>query len=202
MERISNINRFSPRDTIWLIQTTSEFRPKSLVSVSPLMNDGFCPLRLGCRDGNPSAKIRTGAYSLLRLLLGRKFGKNRIQLPALLPLIKSTKSEKTILKAHIVEQSWYTLQGKIKWMMRIIRKSQLFEKPFSGFQSFDGLAGHQSNVLPVNLEQIIEHCSTSPRFWASSSRAGESFLMRRPSPSSFFRHLCLVFTDLINLSII
>ena len=45
--------------------------------------------------------------------------------------------------------------------MKIIRKSQLLissDQP--EFQSFDGLARHRSNVLPVNLDQIIEHCST------------------------------------------
>ena len=70
--------------------------------------------------------------------------------------------------------------------MAIIEKSQILtSSDQAGLQSFDGLARHRSNVFPVDLEQIIGHCSTYLAFGASPSQAGESFFTRPPSSFSF-----------------
>ena len=91
--------------------------------------------------------------------------------------------------------------------MAIIEKSQILtSSDQAGFQSFDGLARHRSNVFPVDLEQIIGHCSTYLAFGASPSQAGESFFTRPPSSlylSCFIFILCyitLASEEVINLN--
>ena len=77
--------------------------------------------------------------------------------------------------------------------MATIEKSQILtSSDQAGFQSFDGLARHRSNVFPVDLEQIIGHCSTYLAFGASPSQAGESFFTRPPSSLSILLHCHLV----------